>query len=112
MGITLGGIGAAVSGGSALASLLGFGSTTPQAPPPAYMPQNLAGADSGAVSRARKNLRQYNTAAEFIAASHITLSQSLVQQPLRQPVPARGQRHCPGGSLRGLARSRSARAPA
>jgi hypothetical protein len=48
MGITLGGIGAAVGGGSALASLLGFGAQQPQAPSPAYMPQNLPGADAGA----------------------------------------------------------------
>ena len=48
MGISLGGIGALVGGGSALAGLLGFGAQQPQAPPPAYMPQNLPGADAGA----------------------------------------------------------------
>jgi hypothetical protein len=48
MGISLGGIGALVGGGSALASLLGFGAQQPQAPAPAYMPQNLPGADQGA----------------------------------------------------------------
>jgi hypothetical protein len=48
MGVTLGGIGAAVGGGSALASLLGLGQNQPTPPAPAYTPQYLSGADSGA----------------------------------------------------------------
>ena len=48
MGITPAMIGGAVTGGSALAGLFGLGNNTPQAPPPAYMPQNLPGADASA----------------------------------------------------------------
>jgi hypothetical protein len=50
MGITPAMIGGAVTGGSALAGLLGLGNNTPQAPPPAYMPQSLGAADSGAIN--------------------------------------------------------------
>lgn len=49
MGISLGGIGALVSGGSALAGLFGGGgNSAPPPPPPSYQPHNLPGADAGA----------------------------------------------------------------
>lgn len=58
MGLTIGGIGALASGGSALYSLFGGGSNTPTAPT-VFQPQNLSGADANAYSGIG-NLGQYN----------------------------------------------------
>lgn len=82
MGISLGGIGALVSGGSALASLFGGGSSQPAAPPPAYMPQNLAGADQGAYSGI-SGLGQYNTAGQS-TGQYGQITQNLVNNPYAQ----------------------------
>jgi hypothetical protein len=79
MGVTLGGIGAAVGGGSALASLLGFGSTTPQAPAPAFVPQSLPTADAGAIS-GTQNLSGLNTAASTLGQFG-NITQGLVNNP-------------------------------
>lgn len=77
--ISLGGIGALVSGGSALAGLLGGGSNQPAAPPPAYMPQNLPGADAGAYG-AISNLPNYNAAGQTLG-QYGGITQNLVNNP-------------------------------
>lgn len=64
MAISLGGIGAAVSGGSALAGLFGGGSKQPAAPQ-GYQPQYQAWTDQS-VQSAMANLGQYNTAGQTI----------------------------------------------
>lgn len=78
MGVTLGGIGALVGGGSALAGLLG-GSNQPPPPPPAYMPQNLGGADTGAYGGI-SNLPSYNAAGQTLP-QYGTITQGLVNNP-------------------------------
>ena len=76
---SIGGIGALVSGGSALAGLLGVGKSTPAAPPPVYQPQNSQGADTGAYS-GTQNLSQYNTAGTALPYANQTF-QSLYNNP-------------------------------
>jgi hypothetical protein len=79
MGVSIGGIGALISGGSALAGLLGGGSNQPAAPPPGYMPQNLGGADAGAYS-AMSNLPNYNSAGQTLG-QYGGITQNLVNNP-------------------------------
>jgi hypothetical protein len=80
MGITLGGIGALVGGGSALAGLFGKGSNqAPPPPPPAYMPQNLSGADAGAYTGAT-NLSGLNSAAQTLP-QYGQITQNLINNP-------------------------------
>lgn len=79
MGITPALIGAAVSGGSALAGLFGGGNQQPQAPAYAYMPQNLAGADSGAYG-ATTNLSGLNSAAQTLP-QYGQITQNLINNP-------------------------------
>ena len=76
---SIGGIGALVSGGSALAGLLGVGKSTPAAPPPVYQPQNSQGADTSAYS-GTQNLSQYNTAGTALPYANQTF-QSLYNNP-------------------------------
>lgn len=83
MGLSLGGIGALVGGGSALASLLGFGGNQqPTPPPPAYMPQSLGGADQGAFS-GTQNLGGFNTAGQSLPYAQQTF-QNLYNNPYAQ----------------------------
>lgn len=80
MGITLGGVGALVGGGSALASLFGLGGTQqPTAPPPAYTPQNLAGADQSGYG-AINNLSGLNSAASTLP-QYGQITQNLINNP-------------------------------
>lgn len=78
MGVSLGGIGALVSGGSALAGLFG-GNNAPPAPPPNYQPQNSAGADQGAFGGTQQ-LGQYNTGAQALPYAQNTF-QNLYNNP-------------------------------
>jgi len=78
MAVSLGGIGALVGGGSALAGLFG-GNNAPTPPPPSYMPQNLPGADQGAFSGINA-LPGYNTAAQTLPYAQNTF-QSLYNNP-------------------------------
>jgi hypothetical protein len=80
MGVSLGGIGALISGGSALAGLLG-GSKTPQAPQ-GYQFANSSGADAGAFGGIGQ-LGQYNTAASTLGQGQQT-AQSLYNNPYAQ----------------------------
>lgn len=86
MGVMLGGIGAAVGGGSALLGLLGVGKNTPAAPPPAYQPQNSPGADTGAYT-GTQNLDSTNTAAQALPYAQNTF-QSLYNNPYASPMQA------------------------
>jgi hypothetical protein len=79
MGVSLGGIGALVGGGSALAGLLGFGAQTPQAPAQAFVPQSLPTADAGAIS-GTQNLSGLNTAAGTLGQFG-NVTQGLVNNP-------------------------------
>ena len=79
MGITIGGIGALASGGSALAGLLGGSNNSPPPPPPVYQPQNVGGADQGAYS-AINSLPQYNTGAQALPFAQNTF-QNLYSNP-------------------------------
>src|SRR6201999_1669651 len=75
--------GALVGGGSALAGLLGFGGNQqPTPPPPAYMPQNLGGADQGAYSGIQ-SLGGYNTAGQSLPYAQQTF-QNLYNNPYAQ----------------------------
>lgn len=77
MGVSLGGIGAAIGGISSLAGLFG-GNDAPPAPP-VYQPQNLSGADAGAFS-GTQNLGQYNTAGAALPYANQTF-QNLYNNP-------------------------------
>ena len=80
MGISLGGIGALVSGGSALAGLFGGGGNSAPPPPPAiYRPQNSAGADQGAYAGIGA-LPGYNTAGQALPYAQNTF-QNLYNNP-------------------------------
>jgi|HubBroStandDraft_1064217.scaffolds.fasta_scaffold03155_5 hypothetical protein len=79
MGVTLGGIGALVGGGSALAGLLGGGANQPAPPPPVYQPQNLPGADQGAYSGI-SGLTDTNTAGQTLPYAQQTF-QALYNNP-------------------------------
>jgi len=79
MGVTLGGVGALVSGGSALFGLLNGSSNAPPAPPPSYQPQSLPTADAGAISGA-SSLNQYNTAGQSLPYAQQTF-QNLYNNP-------------------------------
>src|ERR1700722_3647884 len=81
MGITPALIGAAVSGGSALAGLFG-NNNAPPPPPAAYQPQNSAGADAGAFG-GTQNLGQYNTYGQTLPYAQNTF-QSLYNNPYAQ----------------------------
>lgn len=79
MGVTLGGVGSLVGGGSALASLFGLGQNQPTPPPAAYQPQNQAGADAGAFSGI-SGLNNTNTAGQTLGQAGQTF-QSLYNNP-------------------------------
>lgn len=80
MAVSLGGIGALVGGGSALAGLFGVGTNQPPTPPPpAYMPASLPGADQGAYSGIGA-LPNYNTAAGALPYAQNTF-QNLYNNP-------------------------------
>jgi hypothetical protein len=79
MGVTIGGIGAAVSGGSALAGLLGLGGNSQPTAPTGYQFGSLPTADSGAIS-GTQNLGQYNTAGQSLPYAQQTF-QNLYNNP-------------------------------
>jgi hypothetical protein len=78
MGVSLGGIGAAVGGISALGSLFG-GNKQPTPPPPSYQLQNAGGADTGAYSGIGQ-LPQYNTYGQSLPYAQNTF-QNLYNNP-------------------------------
>jgi len=80
MGISLGGIGAAIGAGSSLFGLFGGGNDNKTPPAPQiYQPQNMAGADQGAYSGIQ-GLGQYNTAGAALPYAQNTF-QNLYNNP-------------------------------
>lgn len=79
MAAIIGGIGAAVSGVSALSGLFGGGPQQPAAPPPAYTPQYLPTADQGAINTAG------SLGASNLGGQNLGQYQSILQSLISNP---------------------------